>query len=66
MSLLKIQRMRLKIPAFRKTVEAGQAATEYLLLAAMILMVFTGTTALFSKQIQNYLDLLLEMICLPF
>ena len=66
MSLIKIQRMRIKIPVLKKSGTAGQAATEYLLLIAMILMVFTGTTALFSKQIQTYLSLLFEMICLPF
>ena len=66
MSLLKIQRMRLKIPVLKKSSVTGQATTEYLLLVAMIVMVFTGTTALFSKQIQNYLGLLFELICLPF
>ena len=66
MSLIKIQHMRIKIPVLKKSGASGQAATEYLLLIAMILMVFTGTTALFSKQIQTYLSLLFEMICLPF
>jgi hypothetical protein len=58
--------MRFEIPVHKKPSAAGQAATEYLLLVAMVLILFTGMTALFSKQIQNYLDLLFEMICLPF
>ena len=58
--------MRFEIPVHKKPNSAGQAATEYLLLVAMVLILFTGTTALFSKQIQNYLNLLFEMICLPF
>jgi hypothetical protein len=58
--------MRFEIPVHKRPNAVGQAATEYLLLVAMVLILFTGTTALFSKQVQNYLGLLFEMICLPF
>jgi hypothetical protein len=58
--------MRLRIPKLTSPSPAGQAATEYLILVGMVLMVFAGTAALFSKQVQNYLGLLFELIDLPF
>lgn len=45
--------------------QRGQAMTEYILLVSLVLTIFAGTTALFSKQIQAYLNLLFDFICLP-
>ena len=58
--------MRLRVPKITSPSPSGQAATEYLMLVGMVLMVLAGTAALFSKQVQNYLGLLLDLIDLPF
>jgi len=44
----------------------GQAAVEYLLLAGMVLIAFSGIAAVFSNQVQNYLGWPFGLIQLPF
>jgi len=58
--------MRPKVSKTSTLHPSGQASTEYLILVGLVLMIFAGTTALFSKQEQNYLGLLFEMIHFPF
>ncbi|HET9870154.1 MAG TPA: hypothetical protein VFR02_06650 [bacterium] len=57
-------RSRLRRPAL--PTPSGQAAVEYLLLLGLVFTVFLGASSLFSKQVQNYLDLLFGTLCPPF
>jgi hypothetical protein len=45
---------------------SGQAVVEYLLTLTAVFIAFSGVTFLFSRQVNNYLSLLLDMIVLPF
>ncbi|HVZ80580.1 MAG TPA: hypothetical protein VHE12_07250 [bacterium] len=44
----------------------GQAAVEYLLILSGVFIAFAGVAVLFSKQVDQFLSILFNMIVLPF